>query len=87
MLKLAEFGERFFTLEPCLNRELRRRRRWRMVQTRTFKKPLKIRRSNLLPELNKLIEVQELDKVIQEVLGELERLPADSRPQRRPWRP
>jgi hypothetical protein len=29
----------------------------------------------LLPELSKLIEVQELDKVIQEVVGELERLP------------
>ena len=34
-----------------------------------------MRRSNLLPELSKLIEVQELDKVIQEVTGELERLP------------
>ena len=29
----------------------------------------------MLPELSKLIEVQELDKVIQEVVGELERLP------------
>lgn len=29
----------------------------------------------MLPELSKLIEVQELDKVIQEVAGELERLP------------
>jgi predicted nucleic acid-binding Zn-ribbon protein len=31
----------------------------------------------LLPELSKLIEVQELDKVIQEVVGELERLPGE----------
>jgi hypothetical protein len=31
----------------------------------------------LLPELSKLIEVQELDKVIQEVAGELERLPGE----------
>jgi uncharacterized protein len=31
----------------------------------------------LLPELSKLIEVQELDKVIQEVTGELERLPEE----------
>ena len=31
----------------------------------------------MLPELSKLIEVQELDKVIQEVTGELERLPEE----------
>jgi uncharacterized protein len=31
----------------------------------------------LLPELSKLIDVQELDKVIQEVVGELERLPGE----------
>ncbi len=31
----------------------------------------------MLPELSKLIEVQELDKVIQEVVGELERLPGE----------
>jgi predicted nucleic acid-binding Zn-ribbon protein len=31
----------------------------------------------LLPELNKLIEVQELDKVLQEVTQELERLPEE----------
>ena len=31
----------------------------------------------MLPELSKLIEVQELDKVIQEVAGELERLPEE----------
>ena len=31
----------------------------------------------MLPELNKLIEVQELDKVMQEVAGELERLPGE----------
>jgi uncharacterized protein len=31
----------------------------------------------LLPELSKLIEVQELDKVIREVTGEMERLPGE----------
>jgi len=31
----------------------------------------------LLPELSRLIEVQELDKVIQEVAGELQQLPGE----------
>lgn len=31
----------------------------------------------MLPELSKLVDVQELDKVIQEVVGEMERLPGE----------